>query len=87
MNVKEAVKKAREFIQTAFEDEQIKGVRLEEIEFLDRENTWKITLSFHRPPTGLQELVGAPRDYKSIVIDDSSRKVIAMRIRQLGDVF
>lgn len=85
MDVKDAVNKARVYIQDIYSDEQISALRLEEVEYDHREDAWKITLSFNRPAIGLQQLVGAPRDYKTVIIDNPSKKVTAMRIRQLGD--
>lgn len=83
MEVKEAVKKAREYIQEIYSDEHVNDIRLEEVEYEHHENAWNVTLSFSRPAAGLQQIVGAPRDYKTIVIDNPSRRVTAMRIRQL----
>lgn len=83
MEVKDAVIKARAYIQEIYSDENVSDIRLEEVEYVDHENAWNVTLSFSRPAVGLQQIVGAPRDYKTIVIDTPSNKVTAMRIRQL----
>ena len=49
MDVKEAVRTAREYITDLFADENVKHVGLEEVEFDDRSKVWHITIGFSRP--------------------------------------
>ena len=49
MDVKEAVRKAKEYIEDLYADEQIAQVGLEEVEFERQSNDWKITIGFVRP--------------------------------------
>ena len=49
MDVKEAVRTAREYIANLFADENVKHVGLEEVEFDDLSKVWHITIGFSRP--------------------------------------
>ena len=49
MDVKEAVRIAKEYLGDLFEAEQITNVGLEEVVFEDASNSWKVTLGFFRP--------------------------------------
>ena len=49
MKVKEASRTAKDYLTDIFADEQITHVGLEEVEFNDASNTWKITIGFFRP--------------------------------------
>ena len=89
MNVKEAVRTAKEYLGDLFEDEQIMNVGLEEIVFEDVSNIWKITIGFSRPWNQKGPLVatlveGQPsRSYKVLSINDDSGKVESLTDRVL----
>ena len=81
MDVKEAVKTAKEYLADLFEAEQITNVGLEEVVFEDLSNSWKITIGFSRPWGHKNALVATPvderlsRSYKVVSINDDSGKV------------
>ncbi len=84
MDVKEAVRMAKEYVGQLFADEGIKNVGLEEVVFDDAADEWKITIGFSRPwdravGTGTMTAVlgGArlERSYKVVRVDDSNGKV------------
>ena len=49
MDVRAAARTAKAYIAEVFADEDIDEVGLEEVDFDDRSNLWKITISFLRP--------------------------------------
>ena len=49
MDVKEAVRTAKEYLSDLYEGEQIMNVGLEEVVFEDRLNSWRVTIGFSRP--------------------------------------
>ena len=81
MDVKEAVRVARECFADVLKDEHIVDVKLEEVNFEECPNVWKITIGFLRP----KELEGyadakpierlRARSYKAVYIDDDSGRV------------
>ena len=89
MDVKEAVKTAKEYLADLFEAEQITNVGLEEVVFEDLSNSWKITIGFSRPWDHKNALVATlpdgrlSRTYKIISINDSSSKVESLTNRVL----
>lgn len=90
IDLRQAVKIAREFVREAFEG-QTEDLRLEETEFSDFENHWLITLSFLREKSREEystNIFAAPvsskaRDYKIVDIDAHDGKVHSMKIRTL----
>ncbi len=88
MDVKEAVRTAKEYIAELFTDETITNIGLEEVEFNDTSNNWEVTIGFsrswainalvatlsHQPPT---------RSYKLVCINDASGKVLSLKDRVL----
>lgn len=90
IDLRQAVKIAREFVREAFEG-QTEDLRLEETEFSDFENHWLITLSFLRERSreeyGTNVFAAAvsskARDYKIVDIDAHDGKVQSMKIRKL----
>ena len=96
MHVREAVRKARAYVADIFADDEIGRVDLEEVDFDDQSDVWRITVSFTRP-TDRPELVesivpghpladGTPvrRSYKLVNIDDASGNIISLRHRSLS---
>ena len=81
MDVKEAVRMARECFADVLKDEHIVDVKLEEVKFEECPNVWKITIGFLRPKD-LEGYADAKpieklkaRSYKAVRIDDDSGRV------------
>ena len=85
MDVREAARTAKTYIADVFAEEDIDEVGLEEVDFDDRSNIWKITISFLRPRGRMDRFqaaasgypAGTPtmrRSFKVVNIDDSSRQ-------------
>lgn len=98
MDVKEAVRIAREYITDLFADENVKHVGLEEVEFDDLSSVWNITIGFYRswelpkdPPSFTLVFEGsAPpsltrRSYKIVRIRDDDGHVMSVMNRALAD--
>jgi hypothetical protein len=49
MDVKEAVKRAKEIISTVFEDESVENIGLEEVDYDIGNKQWHVTIGFSRP--------------------------------------
>ena len=89
MDVKEAVRIAKEYLGDLFEAEQITNVGLEEVVFEDASNSWKVTIGFPRPwdqkgllVTALAER-GPERSYKVLRIDNDNGRVESLTDRLL----
>lgn len=84
MDAKEAVKAAKRYVAYLFEDEEIKDVGLEEIEFDG--DVWNVTLGFSRPWSG--SLVGGlaaganARDYRIVRVRASDGEVLSVKQRE-----
>ncbi len=90
MDVKEAVQAAKVYLIDLFDDESIDYVGLEEIEFDDVSNQWKITIGFSRPwnrrsafvaPVGERAI---DRSYKLIRVKDNDGRVVSLTDRVLS---
>lgn len=80
IDVKEAVKNAREFFGSLCTNADLAQVRLEEVELSDDESLWMITLSY----PNFESWDPLPtRSYRLFTIDANSGRVISMKIRQL----
>ena len=102
MDVKESTQTAKRYIAEVFSDENIRDIRLEEVELDDASGVWRITVSFLRPAQapeqpgrsaieGLALGIGVRsrplrRAYKVVEIDDGSGRVRAVKHRVLEDV-
>ena len=91
MELKEAVKKAKEYISDIFSEENVKNIGLEEIEFDERNNLWKITIGFHRPWQERENLLSSFekklfRDYKVVTVDNETGEVKSVKNRELENV-
>jgi hypothetical protein len=89
MNVKEAIKLAKEYVADVFGDENLYNLGLEEVEFDESDQTWKVTVGFSRPwntvRNALTALAGEPaarRTYKVVRIRDSDREVVSVKGRE-----
>ncbi|MBX9830270.1 MAG: hypothetical protein K2Y27_35395 [Xanthobacteraceae bacterium] len=92
MEVKEAVSKAKKWLAETLNDEDISNLGLEEVEFHDGENAWKVTLGFSRPWNSARNALSAVtgekiprRAYRVLTVDDRTGKVISMRKSSAGD--
>jgi len=89
MEVREAVKSAKDWVLDVMKEEHPVNLGLEEVEFDDKNRVWKITLGFSRPwnstKNALSKLTGDDalrRAYRTIIVDDKDRHVRGM-VRQM----
>jgi len=85
---KTAVKTAIEFLAEAYPNENLRDLRLEEIELSANEEFWYITVSYAGDASSLSGLAraiaGPPdREYKVIAVRSEDGRVQSMKIRQL----
>jgi hypothetical protein len=85
MEVREAVKSAKDWVLDVMKEEQPVNLGLEEVEFDDKSRVWKITLGFSRPwnstKNALSTLTGDAalrRAYRTIIVDDKDGHVRGM---------
>jgi hypothetical protein len=92
IDVKEAVKKALDYVSSVIPAEALIDPRLEEVELSENEKTWLITISFirvtpkqylHSLASAMQEVTQSDREYKLVTIDAETGKPLSMKIRQL----
>lgn len=92
MDVKEAVAAAKRYIEEVFSDEGIAEIGLEEVEFDNARDVWRITMGFSRErmvvdmsSPALGHLL-APRrrvrSYKVVRISDKNNKVLSVKNRE-----
>ena len=97
MDVRAAARTAKAYIAEVFADEDIDELGLEEIDFDDRSNLWKITVSFLRPRGEMDRFqaaatgypAGTPtmrRSFKIVNIDDGSGSVVCVKHRVVQGV-
>jgi len=85
MQATEAIDSAKKYLTNFFEDEQIKNVGLEEVNFSEEDQEWRITLGFSRPwnePRGVLAEAQAQfgqgkieRTYKIVHIPENGTRV------------
>ena len=93
MDVKEAARTAKSYLNDLFSDEQVTNVGLEEVEFDELDNVWKITVGFSRPwdrrvsiaSTLSGEATRAGRSYKVVRIKDDDGTIESLRDRLLAN--
>jgi len=90
MDMKEAVKVAKDYIQQLLVDEKISDLGLEEIEQNPRSGTWNITLGFSRPWDSRNNIAllggAAPRrTYWTLQVRESDGEVLSVRIRETAN--
>ena len=89
MDVVQAVRAAREYLNAVYVDENIQDIGLEEVVFDERLEQWKITLGFSRAwgPVGfIFTPVEKKRSYKIISIDDRNGEVKSIIDRILPNI-
>lgn len=90
MEVKEAVKKALEYVEEAFSEGGLSNLGLEEVIYDGSLKSWRVTVGFSRPwdyPQGaVATIAGRPvrRSYKVVDIRDSDGIATAIRIRKVA---
>ena len=88
MDVKEAVRTAKNYVAELFADETIANIGLEEVEFNNTSNNWEVTIGFSRPwqKNSLATALGnqpPTRSYKLVCINDDDGHVISLTDRVL----
>lgn len=88
MDVKEAVKLAIKYVADLFEEEQIKNLGLEEVEFEEGTDSWHVTIGFSRPwdnvSVGLMLRGTLSRSYKVVAINNSTGVVLSVKNREVS---
>ena len=91
MEVKEAAGMAKTYLVDLLAGENIMNVGLEEVDFDERSNDWKITIGFSRTwdhNNSLVAMVGErrpTRSYRVVVINDQSGVVRSLKYRIVND--
>ena len=91
MDVKQAVRTAKEHVAEIFSDESIRNVGLEEVEFDEVDRVWAITVGFSRfwgSPGDIFRALdgGTARTFKIVRVEDASGRVQSVKHRILtGD--
>ena len=94
MEVRDAVRIAKEYVTTVFDVEQVRNLGLEEVVFEEEGRVWAITVGFSRPWEQaiagrdlFREIVErpAPRTYKAVRVRDNDGHVVSMTDRFLVD--
>ena len=91
MGVRDAVRKAKEYVAETFADESIEHLGLEEVVFDDAGRIWKVTVGFFRPWNRSQGIAVALNDgpawrrrsFKVVHIEDESGRVVSLTHREL----
>lgn len=80
IELNEAIKNARLYLESVFAAETPRNVRLEEIALSDDDKFWMVTFSFDRPMLG-----GTlwKKEYKLVKLDAESGQARAVQIREL----
>jgi hypothetical protein len=89
MDVKDAVKMAKKYIDELFAEEGVAELGLEEVEYDDLQNEWRITVGFSRPwereRGGLLALtqghVQKPRSYKVVRVSAETGTALSVKNR------
>jgi hypothetical protein len=78
---KQAVVKAKEYLQAVYEPAQVGDLRLEEMERSEDDKQWSVTLSFipHSPQS---PGVTVERVFKTVKIVAETGEILAMKIRK-----
>ena len=87
MDVKEAVRRATEHIQALYDEEGIRNVGLEEIDFED--DCWDVKIGFYRGWDTAVPSTPAPwkrRAYKVVRIRDLTGSVVSVKHRAFAEI-
>lgn len=88
MNVKQAVRMAKQCVAELFTDETIENIGLEEVECNDTSNNWEVAIGFSRPwqKNSLATALGNQplgRSYKLVCINDNDGHITSLTDRIL----
>ena len=94
VEVRDAVQAGKQYLANVFADEDISNTRLEEVEYSNADEAWKVTFSFLRPTgtlSSMEVVTGAhlkpgrnvKRDYKVVTIDNQSGQATSVKHRAL----
>ena len=88
MDAREAISQAKNYVSDVFRDESISNLGLEEVEFDEGDQIWKVTVGFSRPwntvRNALTAIAGEPaarRSYKVVRIRDADHAVLSITDR------
>lgn len=94
MEVKDAIRVAKDYVQEVFSDESVSNVGLEEVEYEAKDELWKITVGLSRPWNSprtkarevLESLQGAytplKRVYKVVTLRDDDGSILSLKNRE-----
>ena len=97
MDVKQAIRRAKDYVEDVYADEDIFNLGLEEARFSESENSWIITVGFSRPWNKPQDDPPEPlflgrtpetlarRSYKAVWIDADAGTVTSLADRFMTD--
>ena len=92
MNARDAIRRAKEYVNDVFSDENITNLGLEEIEFDETDRTWNVTIGFSRPWNSVRNtltaITGEPavkRAYKIVKLRDDDGQMISVKRRDAQD--
>lgn len=92
MEVQEAAKRAKQYVEDVFGEENPSHIGLEEIEFDESSDVWNVTVAFSRPwntvKTALGTITGEPlpkRAYKIVSLRNADGRLIGIKRRGLLD--
>ena len=91
IDIDKAVQAAKDFVQRLYSEEELRQLRVEEVESADDDAKWFITLGWVEPavrkvggsnlfPTSAEYQV-SPRVYKKLIIDANTAEVESMKMR------
>ena len=66
MDVKEAVRTAKEYIAELFDSEEITFVGLEEVVYSEESDSWNVTIGFSRPWNNRNAIVHSGSDFRTV---------------------
>ena len=90
MDVKQAVRTAKEHVVELFADEPIENVGLEEVEFDELNQVWAITIGFSRfrgdrsDDNVIVRALRNQRDFKIVRIEDETGRVQSLKHRHVS---
>ncbi|MEX6506614.1 hypothetical protein [Jiella sp. M17.18] len=92
MDVKQAVKIAKDYVNELLAEEGLTNLGLEEIEFDQADRSWNVTLGFSRPWnsmrngfTALSGNVPPGRSYRVVKVRDEDGQVVSLKKHELAD--
>ncbi len=91
MDVKQAVKAAKDFVVELMSEEGIMNLGLEEVVHDDAEGVWGITVGFSRPwnrsalENALSIRTPSGRDYRVVKISEKDGKVLSFKQRDVQE--